>query len=279
MEHIATDLAPPPNRGRTRTSSPSANTADPYLRVLEQIQDGTLEAAEADAEAARPCPACGGRGWIRRAVPVGDPDFGRAWPCHCLAPVLAQERLARLWGRAEIPARLADLSFASYAQTAGDQQARGRVERWAAEGEGSLYLFGRWGTGKTGLAVAAFRQRLELRGCDGLFRTSPDLLESIRATFDRATGGPTSSQVTDAVKTVTLLLLDDLGAEKLTEWVEERLYMILNYRYDRASATIYTSNLDLQQIGKRLSQRIAWRIKEMCEGAIVHVNGANLRDR
>lgn len=248
--------------------------------MIERIAAGTYEATEPDIEEPdHICPKCLGVGWLSPAVPVTHPDFGKAYPCECMLPVLAARRLERLFGAAAIPERLQGLTFASYALTAGDQAARTRVEMWATEGAGSLLLYGRWGTGKTGLAIAAFRHRIETRQCDGLFKTSPDLLEAIRATFDRETGGPTSSQVTDAIKSVALLLIDDLGAEKLTDWVEERLYMVINHRYDRQLTTIYTSNLDLQALGKHLSQRIAWRVKEMSEGAIVHVQGANLRDR
>jgi DNA replication protein DnaC len=278
MDPLANTLGDPAKTPPASTRSPNIDEAT-FLERVRELLDGTLVATEPDEEREPPCSLCGGLGFVRHNVPLEHPDFGKAFPCSCMEPKLAAERVARVFGRAEIPPKLAACSFATYALLPGDQTARAQVERWATDGEGGLFLHGAYGVGKTGLAFAAFRQRLETLHVDGLFRTSPDLLEAIRATFDRETGGATSSQVTDAVKSVALLLLDDLGAEKVTEWVEERLYMIVNHRYLSGLATIYTSNLTLTQLGAKLSQRIAWRIKEMCEDNIIHVQGANLRDR
>lgn len=226
------------------------------------------------------CPLCAGHGYLRKDVPVAHPDFGRAFPCQCMEPVLAQRRLARIFGAAAIPGKFQDTSFATYALLPGaDQASRARVEAWADHGPHSLYLHGPYGHGKTGLALAAFRQRIETRQVDALYRVAPELLQAIRATFDRDMGGASTSEVVELVKNVGLLLLDDLGKEKPTDWVAEQLYTIVNHRYLAELPTIVTTNHTPQQLGAQIGQATAWRLVEMSEGYIVKVEGTNLRDR
>ena len=76
-----------------------------------------------------------------------------------------------------------------------------------------------------------------------------------------------------------VLILDDLGAERLTEWAAERLYMLIGQRHDEERTTVFTSNLSLEDVAAKLGERTTWRILEMC-GAdnIVEVKGPNLRD-
>lgn len=243
--------------------------------------DGTFVPTEPDPEPVAVCAICDGRGYLRRDVPIGHPDFGTVVACQCREPQLRAARIERAFGRAEIPDRLRYRTFDSYRLLPGaDLEACAAVESWAARTDrASLYLHGGYGVGKTSLAYAAFRHRLETTQCDGLFKTSPALLEAVRKTFDRETGTATSSDVTDAAAGATLLLLDDLGAEKTSDWVEERLYLVMNERYNAGRATIITSNYTIAQLAPRIGQRIPWRIVEMADAHVVHVKGKNHRDR
>lgn len=275
MEPIGASYDP----AKTPTTSRRSRTSDDAAiqEFMRAIQAGEIEATEPDTEPVPVCPICEGRGFVRHVVPPEHPDFGRAFSCECMTLALAQRRLERIFGAADVPAKLARLSFATFASIDGDQGARVRVERWAADGEGSLYLHGKVGRGKTGLAYAAFRQRLESRQCDGLFRSSPVLLDAIRSSFDREIGGPTTSEVADATRATTLLFLDDIGAEKPTAWVVEQIEKLVDYRYLHELATVFTSNLDLGALASQLSQRVASRIKDMCGDDVLEVAGRDQR--
>ncbi len=72
-----------------------------------------------------------------------------------------------------------------------------------------------------------------------------------------------------------LLILDDLGAEKPTEWVRERMYEIVNQRYEWMRPIIVTSNLSPAQLAKQVGQRVASRLMEMCE--VVELDGRDRR--
>lgn len=249
---------------------------------------GEVEATEPDGDEAPPCVICHGAGFIRRQLPLTDPDFGKAWPCQCQEPIIAARRLERIFGQAEIPSKFRDHSFASFRLKPGaDLAACDRVEEWAASGPESIYLYGDVGRMKTGLGYAAFRHRLETRMCDGLYRSAPDLLDVIRNTFDREVGGPRTSEVVEAARKVSLLFLDDLGAEQDTSWALEQFEKLLDYRYRNQLQTIITGNHDLGTLGKRLkakdatSSRISSRISDMTgEGQyVVHVKGRDQRIR
>ena len=151
---------------------------------------------------------------------------------------------------------------------------------------GSAYLWGEYGVGKTGLAIGLAYDRLQSDvGNDGrafsvAYTPAPDLFTRLRATYNSA-GGPTESQVLWRFTGVDLLVLDDLGTEQMSGsgWVEDRLYQIIGGRHAAGKPMFITSNYSIEQIGKRLGERIAWRIVEACgKDNIIHVEGANLRE-
>ena len=103
-----------------------------------------------------------------------------------------------------------------------------------------LLLEGQPGVGKTHLAVAVLKQVIETSGARGLFYDTRDLLRVIRSTYDPIN----KTQEMDVLRPVMeadLLVLDDLGAEKTSEWVEETLNLIVNSRYSENRTTIFTS--------------------------------------
>ena len=120
-----------------------------------------------------------------------------------------------------------------------------------------------------------------------LFASVPDLMADIRASF--ASGG--TSERVQAVKETPFLVLDDLGAEKMTEWVGEQLFCIVNHRYNEQLPTVVTSNYSPTQVIAHMAtvdgrgnviddmqgQRIMSRIYGMCER--VEIRGADWRMR
>lgn len=125
----------------------------------------------------------------------------------------------------------------------------------------TLVLAGDFGTGKSGLA-AAVAQRFLDDGQAVLYRTVPDLLDGARAAYDDPEAARRS--LIERVRDVTLLVLDDLGAEKLTEtnedWVIETLYRILDYRVANVRATIVTTNQSSAALKERIGERLYQRI-------------------
>ena len=143
-----------------------------------------------------------------------------------------------------------------------------------------LILCGPAGSGKTHLAVAILREwvrsqkiTLSLMGGNGIFVTVPDLLLEIREAF----GDKSDKSEADIVKkyaTVDYLVLDDLGAEKTTEWSITTLYTIIDQRYRQELPTIVTTNLTIDEIGTQISERIASRL---ASGKVIKINAPDYR--
>jgi DNA replication protein DnaC len=126
--------------------------------------------------------------------------------------------------------------------------------QFAEKPEGWLVLTGPYGSGKTHLAAAIANHRAG-EGFPVMFVVVPDLLDHLRATFS-----PDSTtrydQRFEEVRTVPLLVLDDLGTQATTPWVREKLYQLLNHRYNAALPTVITTADRLDQIDERLRTRM-----------------------
>lgn len=209
------------------------------------------------------CPRCGGLGYVKHDVPVGHPDFGRAFPCTCRAAELQKKRAATLRTVSNMEA-LERFTFDTF-EPAGqglspDRQTNLRraydiARNYARNPEGWLVLRGGYGCGKTHLAAAIANFSLE-QGLPVLFVTVPDLLDHLRGAF-----APLSQQTYDErfeqVRTAPLLVLDDLGTEYGTPWALEKLFQLFNYRYMTRLPTIITTNRDLEELDARLRSRLA----------------------
>lgn len=126
-----------------------------------------------------------------------------------------------------------------------------------------LFLSGVCGTGKTHLAVACYIS-LKLSGKSVKFISVPELLLEIRETFNN--NGETERELIERYSEYEFLFLDDLGVEKQSHFSSESLYLLLDRRDRQAKEKIFiTSNLSLQEISERLSDRIASRIAGLCE--------------
>jgi DNA replication protein DnaC len=215
----------------------------------------------------------------------------------------------RWWDAAGVPPRFQKCTLESYPRSEATLPAYQRLLRWARPPEGctdapaqacpvsgchpekcafdvwfkgrreSVLLYGPFGTGKTGLGVGLLRDHIWRAELPGLFITCSELLESIRATYDRDSA--TSEQaVLDRVKRIPFLVLDDIGAERIHsdergDWAREKLFSTINYRHGEDLATVFTSNLDPAELGDHLGERTTWRIIEM--SLLVELDGPNLR--
>ena len=147
----------------------------------------------------------------------------------------------------------------------------------------SLFLSGANGIGKTYKAAGILCNWIEklnykqlINYAEGsnypIFITVPELLMKIRNCFSLQ---QCEESVVEKYSRCPVLVLDDLGVEKTTEWVLQTLYIILNNRYSNYMQTIITSNLSIEEIGEKLGDRIASRIAGMCK--IVKLTGKDRR--
>jgi DNA replication protein DnaC len=230
----------------------------------------TSKAEKADEES---CPICGGAGFVYREVPVGHPDFGKAFPCVCQLARQERDWVERLRHLGGLDA-LADKTFATFVpEPAGltpDQAgslriAYERAARYAEHPEGWLLLQGGYGCGKTHLAAAIANRQVE-QGLPALFVGVPDLLDYLRATY-----GPTSEVSYDErfeqIRSERLLILDDLGAESPTPWAQEKLYQIFNHRYLHELPTVITINVELDRLDPRIRSRLVDR--DLTRGVLI----------
>ena len=215
-----------------------------------------------DSRSDRPCPRCGGAGFVIRNVPVGHPDFERLIPCECRREELQKERQADLQRVSNI-GQLSRMTFTSFIpegfglDAARQANLRGAYEKcraFAQDPAGWLVILGSYGCGKTHLAAAIANTRLAL-GESVLFVVVPDLLDHLRATFAPSSEVGYDEQF-DKVRGSPLLILDDLGTESSTPWAQEKLFQILNYRYNTRLPTVITSNSELDKIDVRLRSRM-----------------------
>ena len=208
------------------------------------------------------CPHCEGLGYVVPAVGPDKPGFGRAVPCVCRAAEQEAARLNSLLRLSQIGA-LEHCTFESFrpeghgltaARQRNLRQAYERAAEYARAPQGWLLLKGGYGCGKTHLAAAIANYCLA-QGRPVLFINTPDLLDHLRATFNPESAVSYDERF-DQVRNSTLLILDDLGTQSNSEWAQEKLYQILNYRYNAKLPTVITTNLELEAIEIRVRSRM-----------------------
>ncbi len=217
-------------------------------------------------EQACPLGVCDGSGWI-----LGPEDVARACECR-------EQRLSR--GRSRgissvIPARYRGVSFdrPPVSDMARDLQTKGAVgevrgfiedlDARLAQGRG-LWLFGDTGTGKTTLAMLISKAALEAGRTVAIY-SLPKLLAQIRRTYDSEPGGDSYLSFFERLTSVDLLHIDDLGAEKRSDWVLEQLYALVNERYETERSMLITTNLPHEELEEQIGPRTVSRLTQICD--------------
>ena len=124
-------------------------------------------------------------------------------------------------------------------------------------GTDGLFLYGNPGTGKTHLAISILRALLD-KGVDGYFMTLKEYYDKIMGTFNDKSRH--KDEVTIKPKTVKILVVDDIGAEKISDWRMDESRTLLDYRYNHGLTTIFTSNFTKNQLLEIVGQRIVSRM-------------------
>lgn len=237
------------------------------------------------------CPVCGGTGWKFGG------DDRRVTRCECRL----KQKSAALLAAAQIPKRYEHCELSNFEFEGPHRNlATGRmaackfVEEYPLENSG-LLLIGTIGVGKTHLAVGIIKELILSKGIACLFYDYRELLKQIQNSYN-ASVKATELEVLRPVFETEVLVLDELGAVKPTEWVWDTVSLILNTRYNDNRTTIITTNYPddaaretagtsefaraqraarAETLGDRIGERMRSRLHEMCR--IIKMEGADFR--
>jgi DNA replication protein DnaC len=238
------------------------------------------------------CPICEGTGWKTVVIPG---KANRVARCECRL----DERASRLLKAAQIPARYEHCSLdefvtdftGAHRSLSAARLAAGRfVEEYPLEKTGLLFI-GPIGTGKTHLAVGAIQELLRSKGVPCRFCDYRELLKEIQNSYNPSVQ-TTELEILRPIFEAEVLVLDELGAVKPTEWVWDTVSLILNTRYNDKRTTIITTNFSdepagqssgargaarEETLGDRIGERMRSRLHEMCR--VIQMDGIDFRQK
>lgn len=226
-----------------------------------------------------PCPICDDTGW----APVDQNGVRRVMRCDCWRERVGELRIAE----AKIPLRYQHCTlenFRPYNESLRQAvvKAQAFLETFPGRAERGLLLIGHAGVGKTHIAVAVLRAVMDKTGGGGLFVETSKLLTAIRSSYDPVTK-TSAAEILRPVMEAPFVVLDDLGAERPTDWVEETMNLIVNTRYSERRMTFVTTNFsdvpdieDPNTLLCRIGFRMRSRLHEMC--TTVEIDAADWRD-
>jgi DNA replication protein DnaC len=226
----------------------------------------TLSNAEKSEEASpsSACPICKGAGFVHPLLPSGKPDYSRTVPCSCTLPEREKEQQSRLRKYSGLEAKLLkNMTFDNFDWKRGNLTQKQRYSLkyafdaaldFAKSPENWLVFQGVNGCGKTHLAAAIANYRLKA-GELVKFVVVPDFLDHLRSSFSPESA-VSYDRLFEEVKNAPLLILDDLGKQSTTPWAQEKLYQIINHRYNHQLPTVVTTNCTTDEIDPPLSSRL-----------------------
>ncbi len=176
---------------------------------------------------------------------------------------------------ADLGSRLERCRFDNFQPRPGTERARAVAETYAETWPHTkgLVIAGTYGNGKTHLAGAIYHT-LKVQGVRCVFQTAPELLGRLRATYDDSSRN-TEHAILTALTRCELLVMDDLGAERPSDWVRDRLYYIIDTRYRREKPVIYTTNCSMGELEDNLGGRVVDRLIGSC--TMVYNKGTSYR--
>jgi DNA replication protein DnaC len=189
-----------------------------------------------------------------------------AEPCRCRAQRIERRRTRSL--SAVIPRKYRGASFDRPPVTDMPAPQVQLVKRFVRDLDANLdagrglWFYGGVGTGKTTLAMLVSRAALDAGRSVAIY-SLPRLLAEIRATFETDSEG-SYVDFLDRLTAVDLLHVDDVGAERTSDWVLEQLYSIVNARYEDERSVTITTNLERDALAEQIRERTVSRLEEMC---------------
>ena len=225
------------------------------------------------------CPLCGGAGMV---LAVDSAGVRVARVCECQQTARSGYRISA----ARVPKRYEHCILDSFETGFGGAdpslrqalfEARGFVKLYPIDTDGQgLLITGPIGVGKTHLAVGILLSLVEEKGAKALFCDYRELLKQIQNSYNPQVNS-TELDVLKPVFEAEVLVLDELGAQKPTDWVWDTVALILNTRYNDKRTTIITTNYpDLppgaskeESLGDRITERMRSRLAEMCKPIVM----------
>jgi DNA replication protein DnaC len=247
----------------------ASENAQRLFVVTDKSENTNRSSHQSASDQSQVCSFCSGTKW------EFVPDKG-VRPCRCRD----DERRLRLCNAANLPRLYEGCTLSNYKPALGNvsqlrafNQSYRLVESYPGDGRG-LLLMGSCGVGKTHLAVGVLRGLID-RGARCLFYDFGALLKAIQSSYG-ANNGTSESDILAPVFEAEVLVLDELGAAKPTEWVLDTMLHIIRARYNDRRLTIFTSNYldecagrDSETLEDRIGVRLRSRLYQMCQTVVI----------
>jgi len=210
------------------------------------------------------CSICNDAGVVHPLKENGAIDFSVVIPCVCRSEEIKKRKAEQLLRDCQLPARTENKTFGTFEIRDLECKDAKEMSYRIAQGDDDvifLTLISNTGRGKSHLAIAICREWLK-RGEPARYAYVPELLDDIRASYQRDDiTGQSYSQLLNLLGAIPLLVLDDLGTEKKSEWACEKLQMIIDHRARSALPLVVTTNKSLNELPNDDEGRISNRLQ------------------